>query len=505
MLIDILATVPILILLLGLLVFKLPARKVGAISFLFAGIISLVVFKTPFTGIAIALGKGFSLSLYVLLIIWAAVFLYNLVKEVGAIKVISENILLLIKDPFIQFLLLSWIFSSFLQGIAGFGVPVAIVTPILVHLGFNPIASVASVLLGHSWSISYGSMGSSFYTIGLVTGLSSSELAFWMSVFTAVAMVITGLGVCYIYGGLKTLKRGSGYVVSTSFVMILTMFLVTSVEMMSVVSLLSALVGMIFMFFLYKQINNVAIPKNLYKEQLNLKESILPYGLIIILSVIFQVLPNLSLEFSFHFPGFETALGHEVSREKNYVDINFLTHPAPIIMMSALVGIVLYRTKKVLSTQKLVDVVNRTVEKSTGTTLTLTFLICMALLMMDSGMIDNLAHNVAQLSGNLYPLFAPFIGLLGSFITGSNTNSNVIFGSFQATIANTLGVSPAIMAAVQSIGGSVGCSIGPTQVLLGTSSVKLNGNESYVYRRVIHITLFTALTLGIVNLVVLSF
>ena len=503
MLIDISAIVPVVVLLLLLLVFKFPARKAGAVSFLIAALIAIFLFRLPVEGMAVALGKGFALSLFVLLIIWAAVFLYNLVETAGAIKVISENLTILIQDRFVQFLLLSWVFSSFLQGIAGFGVPVAIVTPVLVQMGFNPLASVAAVLLGHSWSISFGSMGSSFFTIGLVTGLPDHSLAFWMAVFTTIAMIVTGFGVCYLYGGLTYLRRGLIYVLPTSAVMTVSMFAITNFQMMSVVSLLTALIGIVFMFLFYKYITNSDKKYRLYSNDLTLFESILPYGLIIVLSVLFQFITVGAPELVFDFPGFETDLGYTVPEEQGYVDINLLTHPAPIIMIAALAGILIYKAKNVISGTDLKYVKDKTVDKCTGTTLTLTFLICMALLMMDSGMIDNIAHNVAQLAGGFYPLVAPFFGVLGSFITGSNTNSNVIFGSFQATVASSIGVSPAVMAAVQSIGGSVGCSIGPTQVLLGTSSVNLSGQEAYVYSRIIHITLSIALLLGIANLLIL--
>ncbi len=504
MLADLLAVAPILILLIALLGLKMPARKAGIVSFLAALVIALVVFRLPLFGMGIALGKGLSLSLYVLLIIWAAIFLYNLVNEAGAIKVIGENIILIIRDPFVQFLLLSWVFSSFLQGIAGFGVPVAIVTPILVQLGFNPLASVAAVLIGHSWSISFGSMGSSFYTIGLVTGMAGADLAFWMAVYTALAMVITGLSVTYLYGGIQALKQGTFLVLPTSAVMVIVMFAVTGFQMMSVVSLLTALIGMLFMFIFYRLVYQEGKASQLFQERLSLVESVFPYGLIIFLSVAFQLLPLNTPEIAFSFPGVETGLGYVVGAESNYVTINLLTHPAPIILLSALAGIVLYIHQNVLDREALGRVVQITVKKCIGTTVTLTFLICMALLMMDSGMIEKLAYNVAGATGGLYPLFAPFIGVLGSFITGSNTNSNVIFGSFQATVAASLGVSPAIMAAVQSIGGSVGCSLGPTQVLLGTSSVKLTGKEGYVYHRIIHLTLFAALALGMLNLLLLG-
>src|SRR5690554_5756780 len=136
---TLLSLLPLIALLFCLLVLKYPASRAAAISVFIAIISALLFFGVDSFGLSIAISKGLSLAVYVLLIIWAAIFLYNTVYEFGAIDVINKNIVIFIKDPFVQFLLLSWLFSSVLQGIAGFGVPVIIVVPILISLGFDPL------------------------------------------------------------------------------------------------------------------------------------------------------------------------------------------------------------------------------------------------------------------------------------------------------------------------------------------------------------------------------
>lgn len=143
-------------------------------------------------------------------------------------------------------------------------------------------------------------------------------------------------------------------------------------------------------------------------------------------------------------------------------------------------------------------------QKNINTTITLFFLIGMALVMMDSGMTAALAGSVAALTGSIYPLVAPFFGVLGSFITGSNTNSNVIFGKFQVSIAENLAVDPHIMAGLQSIAGGVGVSIGPTNILMAASASGLSGKEAGIYAQVLKPVLLIAFVLGIVNLLLLS-
>lgn len=500
---TVLSFLPILVLLFCLIGLKLSASKAGAVSMLLALVIAVFTFGLDSFGLTVAMGKGMSLALYVLLIVWAAVFLYHLVDEFKATEVINKNIVLLIHDPFVQFLTLAWLFSAVLQGIAGFGVPVIIVVPILIELGFNPVTSTAAVLLGHSWAVTFGSMGSSFFTMYLVTGIPQKYLGITMGIFDVVAMLCTGLAVCYLYGGLEYVRKGLKYVLPTSVVMTAALFTVVRLEMLSLVGLLTALSGLIFLFVLYQRTSGARFPEKLYANSLTLGQAVLPYGVIIGLSLLFQVLKLDKINLAFKFPGFATALGYVVGAEKAYSKIKLFGHPAPVIVMAAIAGILVYRKVQIWSGARFHSVLKKTVNKCVPTSVSLMFLIVMALIMMDSGMTNQFAVSIAGLTGSFYPLFAPFFGVLGSFITGSNTNSNVIFGRFQYSVAQSIGVSETVMCGAQSIGGSVGVSVGPTTVLMGCSAAKLVGEESKVYRRVLALTLLTALALGIVNYLLL--
>ena len=127
----------------------------------------------------------------------------------------------------------------------------------------------------------------------------------------------------------------------------------------------------------------------------------------------------------------------------------------------------------------------------------------MSLIMMDSGMTHRLAYDTADATGRLYPIFAPFLGLLSAFLTGNNSNANVLFGNFQYTIAQRLGVSGGIMSAAQSLSASVGVSIGPTLVLMGALAGGLSGQESLIYKKLAPLLLIIAFVIGIVNYIML--
>ena len=136
-----------------------------------------------------------------------------------------------------------------------------------------------------------------------------------------------------------------------------------------------------------------------------------------------------------------------------------------------------------------------------GKVVTLVFLLCTASIMMDGGMTEILSTTIVRWTGPGYSSMAALIGTLGTFITGTNTNSNILFGSLQETAALSLSLSPALMCAVQSIAASVGGTIGPTNTALVAAVAGKSGKETEIYSYTIPVTLAVTLLLGAVNAV----
>ena len=132
-------------------------------------------------------------------------------------------------------------------------------------------------------------------------------------------------------------------------------------------------------------------------------------------------------------------------------------------------------------------------------------MVMMALVMTDSGMTALLGETIANSVGFVFPVLSPFIGVLGTFMTGSNTNSNIMFGALQMETAKALGVSSVIIATVQSIGGSFGSSIAPAKVMVATAIVGLNGKENEVLKRTIPYCIATVLLAGIEASIIINF
>lgn len=125
-----------------------------------------------------------------------------------------------------------------------------------------------------------------------------------------------------------------------------------------------------------------------------------------------------------------------------------------------------------------------------------------AQMMMDGGMIKTFSDGIVKVAGNIYPLMATLVGATGTFITGSNTNSNVLFGSLQENAAVSLGLIPSFMCAAQSISASVAGAISPTTTALTAAAAGKSGKENEVYRYTIVVTVFTAIVLGIMNMII---
>ena len=168
------------------------------------------------------------------------------------------------------------------------------------------------------------------------------------------------------------------------------------------------------------------------------------------------------------------------------------------------VACIIYKKAKIWDTSVFKSSLQKTVKKGIPATLALIALGSTSLIMMDSGMTFRLASSTAAAAGEFFPFISPFLGVLASFLTGNNTNANVLFGALQYEIASGLNLSTAMMAASQSISASVGVAISPTLVLMGALASGQSGQESAILKKLIPLVLVVALVMGVVNFVLIK-
>ena len=465
--------------------------------------------------VGIAAAKGANLAVFVLTIVWAAVFLYNILDRLGAIDAIGRHMAALSNDQLAQALIIGWGFSSTIQGVTGFGVPVAVAAPLLIMLGVPPIRAAAMSLVGHGWAVTFGSLGSSYYTLQLVTGIDEAVLAPHMALLFLPVTIASGALVAHIQGGLRAVLRSLPLVAVAGGIMGGALYGLALADAPQVATLAAGMLGTAALVVLARtpllvgarRDETVTMAAPAEGTAMPPMLAFMPYFVLIALSFGAQVGPVKEavsgLRLALDYPGFTTGQGFTVAPADNYAAIRLLAHPAPLILIATAVSAAVYVATKRWRRGLVSGAVRFTYAQCGATTLSVLAMVAMAVVMADTGMTVLLAQGIARVSGPFFPLASPFIGLLGAFMSGSNTSSNVMFGLLQVETARALGIGSVTIASMQSIGGSVGSSMAPAKVVVGATVAGLGGEVRGIFRLVIPYVLVLTLLAGVEALVVI--
>ena len=505
-----LACLPILIVLILMLRLRWGGAKAGAVGWVTAAIIAGLRFGAGLEVLALAQVKGFLLALFVLYITWAALVLYRVTDEAGALAAIGAGLPRLTADRGLQALLLGWIFGAFLQGVSGFGVPVAVVAPLLVGLGFPPLAAVVIASVGHSWAVTFGSLGSSFYALMAATERSGDTLAPWCAVMLGLACLGCGAGTLWAAGGRRALREGAGSVLLIGSVMGGAQLLAVTHGLWSIGGMVGGLAGLAVgvawarwgerrrahgqetggrtQGTAKEQATGPRPRQGDTPKRMPLGWALFPYGLLVGIVLMAQLVPPVrdllgQVVVRIEFPELTTARGW-VTPAGTGRTINVFGHAGALLEYAALITYAVFRRQGRYGAGTAGRIARTVVQKSTSSSLGIIAMVGMAVTMEHAGMTRLLADGVARVAGPAFPLVSPFIGALGAFMTGSNTNSNVVFAGMQQHVATLVGVSPLLILAAQTAGGAVGSMFAPAKVIVGCSTVELGGKEGPVLRAV---------------------
>ena len=485
------ALCPIVVVLVLMIGFRWGGGRAGAAAWFTSVAVAVILFGAGPRLLAFAQTKGVLLALYVLYIVWMALLLYNVVNETGAIEAIGAGIQRLTGDRVIQLLILSWVFSSFLQGVAGFGVPIAVVAPLLIGLGFPATAAVAAPAIGHSWSVTYGDIASSFQALIAVTGLPGEFLAHWSSVFLGVTTFLCGLAVAHLHGGMRSVRHALPAILVVGAVMAGTQYALAAVHLWTLAGFVAGIAGMVVSaavvrFPLYRRavVGDAGAPAGATAVRMTFGWALAAYVVLIVIVTVAELVGPVnealdSIALTLNFPEVRTSLGWVVPAESGK-KISVFGHPGALLLYASIASFIIYRIRGNYAPGAVSRIVSKTLASGIPTSVGIVSMVCFALTMDQSGMTFTLAEGVSKAFKGAYPLFAPAIGTLGAFMTGSNTNSNVIFGAFQQRVAELLGLSAAVILGAQTTGGSIGSMLAPAKILVGCSTVGLSGKEGPV-------------------------
>lgn len=494
-----LALTPVLVVLIMMLAFRASGARAGGVGWLAAVLVAILFFGAGFELLAVAQIKSVLLSLDVFYIIWTALLLFHIADEAGAIRMIGRALPRLTEDRMMQSLLIGWLMVTFIQGTGGFGVPVAVCAPMLVAVGFSPIQAVAMASLGDTWAVTFGSLGTSFQTLLAVTGLPVDALAHYTALLLGIASFPAGLLVAVIGCGWKSLKRAIPPVLILSVVMGVAQYLLATNGLWTLGSTGAGVAGLVVGFLLLRlpAYRNHATPLpelDLAGENQDQGKSLwvalICYALLVVLAFGVNLIRPAGaflgqVRFSQDFPEVATRFGWITPAGPGRV-INVFGHPGAILLYTCILSFLIYRSVGYLQPGSLKRILNKVARGGVNSSLGILAMVGLASIMLHSGMTFLLAEGLSiSISRDFYPLIAPVIGALGAFITGSNTNSNVLFGALQQSSALLLNLSVPLILAAQTAGGSVGSVLAPAKVIVGCSTVGLSGEEGGVMRKII--------------------
>ena len=506
---------PILVFLFLMIGKKLSGSKAGFISWIYTLVIAFIFFGANLPLIGYAHFKAVFLTLDVLLIIWMALLFFHISNYAGAIHVIGNALSTFTSNKIIQVLLLGWLFTSFLQGMGGFGVPVAVTAPLLVGLGINPIDAIIIASIGHGWAVTFGSMGSSFQTMVALSDIPGSVLAPDTAKLLGIMAVISGFLIVQYYAGFRSIWKNLPFILIIGLTLGVTQYLLATNGLWTIATSGASIAALGTAFLLIKIGLFGKESKSLTPPQVDSKEiehskpslslSISVYLILILLSFAINLIPSLKtylgqIKLTYEFPEIISNLGWITAPEKGRV-ISLFTHPGMILLWASIIAFILFRRKNLLDKTSYKKIFTSVKKSGMQSSIAIVFTVSIAVIMSHTGMINILAMGLSNLvSSTLYPAITPFIGALGAFISGSNNNSNILFTKLHLQTAQFMGLNVYLILAAQSAGGALGSIFAPAKVIVGCSTVGLVGKEGQVLKKLIRYGLFLVACVAIITL-----
>ena len=497
------AVIPILLILVLMLGLRWGAVKASFAGYLAALVIAVFYFGSGIEVLGYAHLKALLSSLDVLLIIWTAFLFFRVTDEAGAVAQFGQALPHLTADRGMQSLVIGWGFASFLQGVGGFGVPVAVVAPILVGLGFPPISAIIIPSIGSGWAVTFGSLGSSFQALLATTGLSSAELAFPAALFLGIAALITGFLVLHCTVGWRGMIRLAPAAILLGVVMGIFQLIVAVKGPWNTAAFLGSMVGLLVSFGLARFYRGAqSLTGSLDGKALTVALS--GYVILVIITLAVQMITSVKhllggVVIQVQIPQLATQLGY-ITPASATKPISLLNHAGAVLLYASILAYLVYRMAGRYKAGAVRSILAGTVKRVRTPSLSIILMVCMAVVMENSGMTDALARGLADFAGVFFPLVAPWIGALGAFMTGSNTNSNVVFALLQMRTAQLLSYPVAIILAGQTAGAGLASVVAPAKIVVGTSTADLAGREGEVMRKMLPYIIVLVLLISLLTM-----
>ena len=437
-------------------------------------------------------------------------FLYQLTAEQGAFDRMKQSIATLSEDRSIQLVLIAFAVGSFFEGTAGFGTPVAITGALLLGLGFTPLQASGLSLIANTAPVAFGAMGTPILALQGVTGIDALTLSKMVGRQLPIFSVIVPFWLIAVFEGWRGVRRTWPVLLVAGVSFAVPQFLVSNYHGPTLVDVVSSVICMasVALFVRFTRPNTgLAAPTRAPSAPGEVAVSpMLAWAPWLILCVLVFVwgLPASKLRLNqiyapqVHVPGLDGVVLRvppvvpAPAPEAAVFSFNILSATGTAILLAALIGGFVLR----YSLGGMMRVYWRTIQIAWRSLLTITAMLAIGYLTRYSGLDAILGLAFAR-TGVLYPIFGTLLGWLGVALTGSDTASNVLFGSLQKITATQLGLSPVLMSAANSSGGVMGKMIDAQSIVVASTATKTSGNEGAILRFVFRHSIALALLVGI--------
>lgn len=548
------AIVPIALALILMVGMRWPATKAMPVAWLSAAVGAIAVWQLPTAYVAALTVQGIITAIGILIIVFGAILILYTLQYSGGMETIQHGFQNISRDRRIQVLIIGYLFAAFIEGAAGFGTPAALAAPLLLSLGFPPLAAVVMCLVFNSFPVTFGAVGTP-----VILGMKYLSTLVDAAVLTAAPGVnfhsmemfdkivgqwstIMHLPMIYIlplfmlgfmtrfFGENKKWSEGLGawkFSLFTSTVFAIPYLLTAWFVGPEFPSLIGGLVGLGLAIVGAKK--GFCVPEKIwdfgpistwdaewtgsvsaensteFKAHMSQVRAWIPYVLIGIILVITRI-PDLGLKGML--AGVSIPFKHILGYASVNASIQYLYLPGTIpFVLVAILTIFIHK----MPGDKVAIAWKEAIAKMKNPTIALFFSVALVSIFRGSGIADAalnpnnylsmplaLAKAVSGLAGQTWPMFASFVGGLGSFITGSNTVSDLLFAEFQWGVASTLSMPHQIIVAAQAVGGAMGNMICIHNIVAGCAVVGLSGMEGAILKRTVWPFLLYGLIVGIV-------
>jgi len=517
------AAIPIILLLSLIAIFKVRIHFAAIIGLSVAFLVAVFIYRMPISIATATTLFGAANGLFPIgWIVLNLIFLYQLTVKKGLFAVIRQNLATIAPDPRIQVILIAFSFGAFFEGTAGFGTPVAITAAILIQLGFRPLAACGLSLIANTAPVAFGALGTPVLALSTVTGLDLMHLSAMIGRQLPLFSFIVPFWVVTAMVGFRGMLGvwPAAFVAGIFFAV--PQFLISNFHgpwLVDIVASISSMIALIVLLKFWQPKTIWKLPAQDEKMVIepeagvvNRKRMIqawLPWILLTVL-IFTWGLPFVKAKLNgIAAPEYKFAYLHNaVSRtppivpaptlakptkpEEAIFKLNWLSATGSGILLAAIIAafVMGYSIKEMAKTYL------QTIWRVRFSLVTIAAMLALGYVTKYSGGDATLGLALAT-TGVMYPFFGTMLGWLGVALTGSDTASNVLFGSLQVITAKQTHVSPILMAAANSSGGVMGKMVDAQSIVVASTATNWYGHEGDILRYVFVHSLFLAALVGL--------